>query len=98
MYFIGTGALDCLLVRRDQLDVNARDKYGRTPLHLACKFGRHVRIGDLIRCGADAQLVDKKLCTPLHYAAQIGDMLVLDTILRVTSKNKELINQPDSFG
>jgi ankyrin repeat protein len=78
---MGSSALDVLLTNKESIDINFRDKYGRTALHLAAKYGRHNRIPDLIRCGADCSLTDKKLATPLHYAARNGHTPVIDVLI-----------------
>ena len=58
-----------------QSDVNARDEYGYTPLHLAAKHGTPENIQALINVGADVEartslkFVFYGWFTPLHFAA-----------------------------
>ena len=89
---IGASALDVLLSHKDLIDVNARDKFGRTPLHLAAKYGRHNRITDLIRCGANTSIPDKALATPLHYASGSGHTTVIDALINVSDTEVNLID------
>ena len=54
-------------------DVNAKNKYGNTPLHIAAKEGKMETIELLIAEGADVNLKTKKVgWTPLHSAASDG--------------------------
>ena len=89
---IGASALDVLLTNKDKIDVNARDKYGRTPLHLAAKYGRHNMINDLIRCGANTSIADKALATPLHYASGSGHTPVIDSLMNMSDTDVNLID------
>ena len=53
-------------------DVDAKDKYGRTPLHLSPASG-HKEIAELlIARGADVNAKNKYGLTPLHFAAGYG--------------------------
>ncbi|RWS03952.1 serine/threonine-protein phosphatase 6 regulatory ankyrin repeat subunit A-like protein [Dinothrombium tinctorium] len=78
---LGTPALEVLMRHKDNLLINACDKAGRTPLHLAAKFGRLNRVLDLIRYGADVNATDKQLLTALHYAARGGHSPVIETLI-----------------
>ncbi|CAG2178223.1 unnamed protein product [Oppiella nova] len=89
---LGTSALDVLLTHKDLIDVNSRDKYGRTALHFAAKYGRHNRIADLIRCGADCSIADKCLATPLHYASLSGSAPVIDALITIAKADVNLID------
>ena len=51
-------------------DVNATDKDGDTPLHLAAMFGQTGKAKYLVEKGAATQAVNKYGATPLHYAAE----------------------------
>lgn len=54
-------------------DVNARNKYGRTPLHDACRDGRPETARLLIDAGADVNVKGKHGDTPLHKACEFGN-------------------------
>jgi hypothetical protein len=53
-------------------DVNARDEYGKTPLHLAVDRSGIDVVALLIAKGADVNAQDKHGNTPLHVAAENG--------------------------
>ncbi len=53
-------------------DVNSRDEYGRTPLHLASYENHNIDMRILINLGADINAQDKQGRTPLMYAAADG--------------------------
>ncbi|XP_054166285.1 serine/threonine-protein phosphatase 6 regulatory ankyrin repeat subunit A-like [Oppia nitens] len=89
---LGASALDVLTIHKTHIDVNSRDKYGRTPLHFAAKYGGQTRISDLIRCGADPNIVDKWLATPLHYASLHGHTSIVDTLLSIAKADVNLID------
>ena len=65
-------AADILAV--DAAAVNAQDEEGRTPLHLACAFGAHSVVAEILEgaSNADLELRDSKNNTVLHYAAGYG--------------------------
>jgi ankyrin repeat protein len=52
--------------------VNAKDKYGDTPLHLAIEKGHPEFTKLLISHGADVNAKDGDGCTPLHLAVEKG--------------------------
>jgi hypothetical protein len=51
------------------INVNTQDERGRTPLHMAARFGTLHALHQLLSFGADPSLVDRYGETPLHYAA-----------------------------
>lgn len=55
------------------LDTEARDTYGRTPLHEHAADVWGGRVDLLLDLGADIHAVDKELDTPLHKAAKFGN-------------------------
>jgi ankyrin repeat protein len=53
-------------------NVNAKDRYGHTPLINASREGQKDFVQDLLRRGADITASSEKGKTPLHYAAANG--------------------------
>ena len=64
-------------------DPNARDKEGRTSLHLAAVFGKSPAIvAALVQAGADPTALDEKGRTPLQYAEKFSKMPKIVSVLR----------------
>lgn len=61
--------------------VNARDKEGRTPLHLAAAGGNAKVATVLLEKGADVNSRAPDDFTPLHYAAAGGHVAVAELLL-----------------
>ncbi|CAB0045217.1 unnamed protein product [Trichogramma brassicae] len=76
------------------VQVDARDKKGRTPLHRAltseCKI-ESVRL--LLDNGADISAVDDEGLTPLHYISEPLDLSVHEKIPYVSNDNKLVIDR-----
>lgn len=49
-------------------DANTADVGGRTPLHIASKWGQQEAATELLRGGANVNVTDNSGLTPLHYA------------------------------
>ncbi|KAJ5121110.1 Ankyrin repeat protein [Penicillium bovifimosum] len=69
------------------VDMNATDALGRTPLHACAAAGNttgHVSVAQLlIENGADPTLKDQAGMGPLHIAAERGNDLVLEALIRI---------------
>lgn len=63
-------------------DVNAQNRFGETPLHLAAKSGCLVLAQYLLSKRALVNIHNKRKETPLHYAARKGHLCVLLLLLR----------------
>ncbi len=61
-------------------DVHARDRTGRTPLHLGCSRG-NVTVCALLSRGADVGALDDKSRAPLHYFARVDRANLVKFIL-----------------
>ena len=72
-------------------EVDSRNAWGRTPLHLAAAGGDPSVVALLLAAGADPEVRDGEDATPLHLAASGGDpsivALLLDAGREVDSRN-----------
>ena len=60
------------LLKRPGMSVDVRDKFGNTPLLVACQNG-HGRLAKMcVRYGADVNVANNKRNTALHFAVQYG--------------------------
>ncbi|XP_066498935.1 ankyrin repeat and EF-hand domain-containing protein 1 [Hoplias malabaricus] len=66
--------------------VDVRDRFYKTPLMTACSTGRFQMVKFLIRLGADVNACDQFNWTPLHHACFSGHLDVLDLLVRSGSK------------
>ena len=58
-------------------DVNAKDTFGKTPLHNAI-LGKHVTIVELLlKSGADVKCLDERGDTPLHNAVRVDSEAIV---------------------
>ncbi|CAB0042001.1 unnamed protein product [Trichogramma brassicae] len=75
------------------LQIDARDKNGDTPLHIAMQMGCEEMIEFLLRNGADPNIVNNEGSTPLHYfVTSIGNDR--DDLLKMFFKINGALNQP----
>ncbi|WP_264688145.1 ankyrin repeat domain-containing protein [Wolbachia endosymbiont (group A) of Sympetrum striolatum] len=70
-----------LLLKREDIDVNAISKDGYTPLHLATEKGYIEIVKTLIEGEGDVKAVDKYRNTPLHLAAKKGRIEIVKTLI-----------------
>jgi ankyrin repeat protein len=82
-----------LLIRLG-LDVNARNIYGETPLHLAVQFNNGMIADRLLFEGADANARNKRKESPLHLAVSRGT----EDIVTMLLNNNAKINITDENG
>ncbi|XP_063716937.1 transient receptor potential cation channel subfamily A member 1 homolog isoform X3 [Symsagittifera roscoffensis] len=73
--------LFCGDANRPRADVNAKDKYGCTALHMASYKGNKAAVVDLLQCGADIECKDSTEMTPLHMAASYGFYEIVQILL-----------------
>ncbi|GLG94455.1 Ankyrin repeat, PH and SEC7 domain containing protein, partial [Gryllus bimaculatus] len=75
-----------LLAEEHSVDVNARTRDGRTPLHIAAAGHSAACVKELARLGADVHARDHRQMTPLHVAAAHGRAEVLRELLRLGAR------------
>uniref|UniRef100_A0ABD2XC11 PRANC domain-containing protein n=1 Tax=Trichogramma kaykai TaxID=54128 RepID=A0ABD2XC11_9HYME len=75
------------------LQVNAQDKFGNTPLHLAVAYGRNNLIECLLRNGADPNLANAYGSTPLHISSQnrFDNYDWLEVFFKVINEKHQLV-------
>jgi ankyrin repeat protein len=80
-------------------NINVQDKYGRTPLHLACENvdseRHHECIEYLLQHGANPSIQDDFGRTPLHTAVEKGCLECVRLLMQVGNANPNL---PDAHG
>ena len=69
------------LVALPEVRVDARDKMGSTPLHIAATYQNTEVTRLLLAAAADVRLEDKQRQTPLHRAAQEGCVDIIEVLL-----------------
>lgn len=67
-----TSANKIILLALAHVDINAKDAYGMTPLHVSVDIGNSQLIALFIAQGADTRALNNKDQTPLHRAVQRG--------------------------
>lgn len=81
------------IVAVDKNSVNAKNKYGNTPLHKAYWEKNFEMVKYLVEKGADVNAKNKWLETPLHEAAANGQLKVIEYLITnkadVNAKDKE---------
>ena len=71
-----------------QADVNAKDKNGNTPLHLAAYYGHVEAIKWLIRRGSNKNKKNNCGETPLHMAAKNNKDLAIEALINTINLNR----------
>jgi ankyrin repeat protein len=82
------------ILRQLPINPNARDKSGRTALHIACELGNLTVAGLLLKKGADIEARYNFGRTALHVAGEAGREGVLDFLI----KNGANIEAKDNVG
>ncbi|ADG96798.1 Ankyrin [Segniliparus rotundus DSM 44985] len=77
-------------------DVNARDQWGRTPLHYASHSDRADAVAALIAAGADVNARDNGNWTPLHAAAARGCTAVVKLLLDAGAEVEPIDSQGET--
>lgn len=66
---------------RSGADINAQDRKGNTPLHMACQRINESVVETLLRSGADVSVVNDEGRTPLHVVANLPNIYRRDVIV-----------------
>jgi ankyrin repeat protein len=88
----GEEVLKFLLTKN--LDKEAKNQLGQTPLHCAILQGKSEMLKMLMASGADVEAVDVEQKRPVHYAAMVGDAAMLKLLLPQIKNTKPV----DQFG
>ena len=81
-------------IHRKDLNVNAKDNYGKTPLMFAAKSRNPETVSALVNAGADVNAKDNYGKTPLMYAAESGN---LDAVNALVDAGAD-VNPEDNIG
>ena len=76
-------------------DVDARDAYGRTPLHVAAFAGRHDAMRALAKAGASPNLLDNDRYDIVTITAVADDVSTLDVALAIGGSAKNVTSRYD---
>ncbi len=74
------------LVKEQRININARNRFGETPLFRAAYLNNLAAVHTLLDLGASVDLPDKHGCAPLKRAAAGGYVDVIRLLLRAGSK------------
>ena len=85
-----------MLLETPEIEIDAQNNYGRTPLHIAAARGNWHAARLLINAGADVHVTDKRGFTPGQVARKRGMVVPNDLkILSEDSPARDLIIDPD---
>ncbi|KAL7466173.1 hypothetical protein ACHAXS_006463, partial [Conticribra weissflogii] len=85
-----------LLLAAEDIEVDAQNNYGRTPLHCAASRGNWNGVRQLLNAGADPQISDRRGFTPGQVARKRGMVIPNDLkVLGEDSPTRDLIMDPD---
>ncbi|RIB26652.1 hypothetical protein C2G38_1996880 [Gigaspora rosea] len=76
-----------------ELDLDARDQFGRTPLQLAVIGGHLSVVQELIKSGAKITIKMIDGLGPIHLASKSGNLDILEELLKKNAQNEKLKEQ-----
>lgn len=80
------------------IDASKRNRFGRTPLHEAARYGNHNVMVQLLRQpSASINCQDREGFTPLHYATLNGHAEIVKTLLEHPSIKPEIVNYEQGY-
>ena len=74
-------------------NLNSRDRFLKTPLHLACLGGFSSIVARLVKNGAQSHLKDRQGAIGFHYACASGSVQLIKDLLEI---NREYVNVLDN--
>ncbi|OBT38720.1 hypothetical protein VE00_10761, partial [Pseudogymnoascus sp. WSF 3629] len=78
----GSEVAKLLLTHPSQaIDINAKNCYNKTALHLACELENEVVVSLLIECNADVDCHGPHGCTPLHVAIDYRRLSIVEILI-----------------
>jgi len=82
--------LKTLLEENKEYDINEKDKFGNTPLHLASMMGHIDCVAVLTEFGADTNMKNNRGCTPFAEVVSYGNRTAIKSVLKsMKSQNRE---------
>jgi ankyrin repeat protein len=69
-------------------DKEARDKLGRTPLHIAAALGHAAAVGAMLRLGADKEAQSSEGQRPLHLGAGMDSLPAVEALLHAGAEKE----------
>jgi ankyrin repeat protein len=75
--------------------VDARDRHGRTPLHVATYAGAHEAMRALVAAGADPNVLERDRYDIVTIAAVADDVATLETALRLGGSARNVTSRYD---
>jgi len=79
----------------DRMDVRARDRYGRTPLHVAAYKGNHDAMRALVKAGADPNALEQDRYDIVTIAAVADDLPTLKVAIAIGASAKNVTSRYD---
>eukprot|EP00803_Ostreobium_quekettii_P006412 evm.model.scf_1038.1 EVM.evm.TU.scf_1038.1 scf_1038:4858-7344(+) len=86
--------------RELDVNINEKDRYGRTPLHWAAEHGHKITAEILIDLGAEVRATENLGRTPIHLAARSTHCELLQSLLEGMEEDerKQVVNMQDNRG
>ena len=81
-------------LQKDNVNINAKNKDGYTPLILAARFGRNEAVDELLAVGADVNRTNNYGNTALSFAARFGLKKIVKSLLDCGAN----VNLPNNIG
>jgi ankyrin repeat protein len=73
-------------------DIDTKNQFGHTALHIACLSERYDRVKLLIECGANLNVKDNRGNTPIYAAIKKGNVEIVKLLLKCEKINLEVKN------